>query len=214
MKRRIVGTIFIFIGLSIIGTALYMRYSADRRQKTMLQTFEKTLQELDTGNLPVNGSAILREGISGEVSAQINQSTPNVRPNSQDIKAMAVMVIPKINLTVAVAEGTDEETLKYAVGHFEGTALPGGKGNFAVAGHRSYTYSEYFNRADELQPGDEIIVRTKNGEFTYIVYEQRVVEPTEISVLDSTKGATITLVTCTPIRVATHRLIIKGKLKD
>lgn len=209
MNTKIFGAVLIFGGLSIIGAAFYMRYSAERKQKAMLQTFQKTLQEYNDHNDSIKGSQIE----NSENNFQNNDSTPNVKPNSQDIKAMAVMVIPKINLTVAVAEGTDEETLKYAVGHFEGTAMPGEKGNFAVAGHRSYTYSEYFNRADELENGDEIIVRTKKGEFTYIVYEQKVVEPTEISVLDPTKEATITLVTCTPIRVATHRLIIKGRLK-
>jgi sortase A len=209
VNKKILGTVLIFVGLSIIGTAFYMRYSAVKRQKAMLQTFQKTLQEYSVDN----GSISSSEPRNQSDSQQNNNTTPALRPNSQDIKAMAVMVIPKINLTVAVAEGTDEETLKYAVGHFEGTALPGEKGNFAVAGHRSYTYSEHFNRADELQNGDEIIVRTKKGEFTYIVYEQKVVEPTEISVLDPTQDATVTLVTCTPIRVATHRLIIKGRLK-
>lgn len=209
LHKKILGTVLIFVGLSIIGTAFYMRYSSEKRQKAMLQTFQKTLQEYSVNNGSINNS----EPQNQSDSQQNNSTTPDLKPSSLDIKAMAVMVIPKINLTVAVAEGTDEETLKYAVGHFEGTALPGEKGNFAVAGHRSYTYSEYFNRADELQNGDEIIVRTKKGEFTYIVYDQKVVEPTEISVLDPTQDATVTLVTCTPIRIATHRLIIKGRLK-
>lgn len=214
MNRKILGAILICVGLSITGTALYMRYSGERKQKAMLLAFQKTLQELDTREPEVNKSIADIEDNSNKVQLQSNDSTPDIKPNPQDIKAMAIMVIPKINLTVAVVEGTDEEDLKYAVGRFEGTGLPGEKGNFAVAGHRSYTYSEYFNRADELEIGDEIIVRTKKGEFTYVVYEQKVVEPTEISVLDPTKDATITLVTCTPIRIATHRLIIKGRLKE
>lgn len=213
MNKRILGTLLICIGLSIISTAFYMRNSANKKQEAMLQAFQKTLQELDA-DIPAIGRGITKTTGDSGGSSQSSDSMPDIKPNSQDINAMAIMVIPKINLTVAVAEGIDEETLKYAVGHFEGTAMPGERGNFAVAGHRSYTYSEYFNRADELHQGDEIIVRTKKGEFTYIVIEQRVVEPTEISVLNPTDDATITLVTCTPIRVATHRLIIKGRLKN
>ena len=66
--------------------------------------------------------------------------------------------------------------------------MPGEMGNFCVAGHRSDTYSEYFNRLDELKEGDDIIVETKKGEFTYKIYEKKVVEPTEVSVLNSTKN--------------------------
>lgn len=194
MKRRIIGIIFIVIGLAVIGTALYLRYSAERVQKAMINNFEHTIEDIDKNS-------------SQDIS-------PDEKPPSEDINAaIGIMKIPKIDLKVAIGEGVDNKTLKYAVGHFEGTAMPGEKGNFSVAGHRSYTYSEYFNRLDELKEGDDIIVETKKGEFTYKIYEKKVVEPTEVSVLDSTKDATITLVTCTPIRIATHRLIIKGKLQ-
>lgn len=201
MKRRIFGLIFIIVGLGIIGSAFFMRYSAERKQKNMIEAFEKTIENVDKG---------INENKGGEAA----EASPVIKPPSEDINgAIGIMKIPKIDLKVAIGEGIDNETLKYAVGHFDGTAMPGEKGNFAVAGHRSYTYSEYFNRLDELVEGDEIIVKTKKGEFTYKIYEKKVVEPTEVSVLDKTKDATITLVTCTPIRVATHRLIIKGKLE-
>ncbi|MFL0269138.1 class D sortase [Candidatus Clostridium radicumherbarum] len=191
--RRNIGIIFIIIGLAVIGTAFYMRYSAEKVQRAMIDSFQHTIEDIDKSN---------------------NDASPSEKPPTDDISAaIGIMKIPKINLKVAIGEGVDNNTLKYAVGHFIGTAMPGEKGNFSVAGHRSYTYSEYFNRLDELKEGDEIIVQSKKGEFTYKIYEKEVVEPTEVSVLNSTKDATITLVTCTPIRIATHRLIIKGKLE-
>jgi sortase A len=205
LKRRLIGIVFIVIGLSIIGSALFMRYSADRRQKAMMNAFENTLESIDKD---------LSEDRGDQSAGRISEASPGAKPPSEEVNsAIGIMKIPKIDLKVAVAEGIDDETLKYAVGHFVGTAMPGEKGNFSVAGHRSYTYSEYFNRLDEVSIGDDIIVKTKNGEFTYKVYEKKVVEPTEVSVLDKTKDATITLVTCTPIRVATHRLIVKGRLQ-
>ena len=96
---------------------------------------------------------------------------------------------------------------------FKDTPYTGDKGNSAIAGHRSYTYNQYFNRLDELVEGDEIIIQTKKGEFTYVIYKKFVVLPEEVSVLNDTKEAELTLITCTPVRVATHRLIIKAKLK-
>jgi sortase A len=200
LKRRIIGIVFIVVGLFIIGSALFMRYSASRQQKAMIDAFENTIADID-------------KNLSSE-NTKPAEASPNIKPPLEDISsAIGIINIPKIDLKVAVGEGIENKTLKYAVGHFEGTAMPGEKGNFAVAGHRSYTYSEYFNRLDELNIGDDIIVKTSKGEFTYKVYEKKVVEPTEVSVLDKTKEATITLVTCTPIRVATHRLIVKGKLQ-
>jgi sortase A len=199
MRRSVAGMALIVIGVIIIGSALYMKLSAAKEQKAMIQAFEKTIQDIDKG--------FVQAASDGESS------------NKEDYKevkmgTVGIITIPKIDLKVAIGEGIDERTLKYAVGHFEGTALPGEKGNFCVAGHRSYTYSQYFNRLDELQPGDEILVKTQKGEFKYLVSEKLVVEPTEVAVLDKTKDASITLVTCTPIRVATHRLIIKGKLVE
>lgn len=199
MRRRVIGIVFIIVGLVVIGTAFYMRYSAAKIQREMINDFEKTIENVD----------------KNAVEDSSKDASPATKPPTEDITAaIGIMTIPKIDLKVAIGEGVDNGTLKYAVGHFQGTAMPGEKGNFCVAGHRSYTYSEYFNRLDELKEGDHIIVKTKKGEVTYKIYEKKVVEPTEVSVLNSTKDATITLVTCTPIRVATHRLIIKGKLQQ
>lgn len=193
MKKKIIGIAMIVIGIAVIGSALFMRYSADRKQKSMINAFEKTLENVDK-------------------TENKNENSPSQKPPEDAKGAIGIMKIPKLDLKVAIGEGVDNETLKFAVGHFEGTAMPGEKGNFCVAGHRSYTYSEYFNRLDEVKNGDEIIVQTKKGEFKYKVYDIKVVEPSEVSVLDPTKDATLTLVTCTPVRVATHRLIVKARL--
>ncbi|WP_055669241.1 class D sortase [Desnuesiella massiliensis] len=200
MKKNAIGIVLIIVGLAIIGAAVFMRYSADKKQNEIKAKFEKTLKELGE-----NEKAPSSENNDSKAS-----NSPGDRPNKQDIDAIALMIIPKIDLNVAVSEGTDMETLKYAVGHFEGTALPGEKGNFSVAGHRNYTYSQYFNRADELVNGDEILIKTKKGEFKYSVSGKKIVNPEEISVLDPTEDATLTIVTCTP--GATQRLIINAKL--
>ena len=200
MKKNAIGIVLIIIGLAIIGSAIFMRYSADKKQNEIKAKFEKTLKELGE----------IEKTPSSENNDSKASNSPGDRPNKQDINAIALMIIPKIDLNVAVAEGTDLETLKYAVGHFEGTALPGEKGNFSVAGHRNYTYSQYFNKADELVNGDEILIKTKKGEFKYSVSSKKVVNPEEISVLNPTEDATLTIVTCTP--GATQRLIINAKL--
>lgn len=195
--KKYLGIILIVVGIGIIGSAIGMRLISYYRQKAMMNAFENTLQQMDK-----NGN-----------QKQDNASNPSITPPSLDGGAIGIMTIPKINLKVAIGEGVDNETLKFAVGHFKGTAMPGEKGNFCAAGHRSYTYNEYFNRLDEVNKGDEIIVKTQKGEFKYQVTDQFVVEPSQVEVLKPTDDATLTLVTCTPVRVATHRLIIKAKLE-
>jgi sortase A len=167
-----------------------MKYQGTKKQQAMIQQFQKTIEKVDKNP----------------------DESPNMMPPSDSTNTLGILIIPKINLKVSVSEGVDLETLKYAVGHFKGSAMPGEKGNFCVAGHRSYTYSEFFNRLDEVQPGDYVIVRTRDGEFKYKIFQKEVVKPTEVSVLNATKDSTITLITCTPIHIATHRLILKGRL--
>ncbi|MFA6939818.1 MAG: class D sortase [Clostridiaceae bacterium] len=203
MKRKYIGIFLILIGITIIGSALYMRYEGNKKQQQMIDEFEKTINQLNKEK-PVDNSG---DNSNSEYS-------PDLAPPSLDVKgAIGIMKIPKIDLKVAIGDGVDMNTLKYAVGHFKETPYPGEKGNCAIAGHRSYTYSQYFNRLDQVKEGDTISITTTKGEFTYVVYKIYVVEPSEVSVLNNTKDAELTLITCTPVRVATHRLIIKAKLK-
>ena len=195
MKKSWIGILMMIIGAAIVISGLSMRYKANERQKAMIETFNKNIRKADE-----------------ELGVNEDKKVPDKKTSENKKGTIGIISIPKIDLNVALSEGVDASVLKYAVGHFTGTPMPGDKGNFCVAGHRSYTYNQYFNRLDELGMGDKIIVTTMAGEFQYEVYESKVVEPEEISVLDNTKDEQITLVTCTPIRVATHRLIVKGRM--
>lgn len=201
VKKSWIGILMIIIGAVIVISALSMRYEANKTQKIMIEDFKKNIQKVDE-----------QIGVSENIKIADKKSLDNKKSSEDKKGTIGIISIPKIELNVALSEGVDASILKYAVGHFKGTPMPGNKGNFCVAGHRSYTYNQYFNRLDELEIGDKIIVTTMDGEFHYEVYEIKVVKPEEISVLDNTERAEITLVTCTPIRVATHRLIVKGKI--
>ncbi len=203
MKKSWIGIAMMLIGITIIISALSIRYEVNKTQKLMIEDFKKNIQKVHE-----------QLSISEDINIIDNKTLDNKAASANLAGTIGIISIPKIELNVALSEGIDGETLKYAVGHFTGTPMPGDKGNFCVAGHRSYTYNQYFNRLDELSMGDKIIVTTIDGEFEYEVYESRVVKPEEISVLDNTKDAEITLVTCTPIRVATHRLIVKGRMVE
>ena len=119
------------------------------------------------------------------------------------------IVIPRLNVSAVVREGVDARTLRRAVGHVTGTALPGERGNAALAAHRD----TFFRPLKDVRSGDRILVETPAGRFEYVVRDSRVVEPTELSVLDPTPDRTLTLVTCYPfhfIGSAPQRFIVRA----
>lgn len=187
-KTKVISITLILLGLIIISYTIIAKYFSIYKQNEITKSYEKKIEYAKKA--PKNSS----------------------QNNNQASDTIGILTIDKIDLKVAVNEGTDDKTLKYSVGHFKDTAMPGEKGNFSVAGHRNYTFGEYFNRLDELENGDEITIETINGTYKYIVYNKEVVLPEQVEVLNPTKDSTMTLITCTPIRKATHRLIINAKL--
>ena len=120
--------------------------------------------------------------------------------------------VPRINLSAVAQEGVDTRTLRRAVGHIPGTAWPGKRGNAAFAAHRD----TFFRPLKGVRPGDEVIVTTPEGVYRYAVTGTRVVEPTDVSVLDPTSATTLTLVTCYPfdyIGNAPQRFIVRATLQ-
>lgn len=204
---RAIGIILIIAGVIIIAAAAAMHYSAEKRSSELVQAYMDYAEHItavrETSAEPTTAQAQTGQN---ETQAQSAAAIPE--------GVMGVMVIDKIDMTAPIVEGTRIKNIQYALGHFEDTALPGDNGNFAVAGHRSYTFGEYFSRLDELVAGDTVKVIYGSVIYTYTVDETMVVEPESIEVLDPTANATITLVTCTPKWTATHRLIVKGTLTE
>jgi sortase A len=121
--------------------------------------------------------------------------------------------MPRINLSAIAREGVDTRTLRGAVGHIPGTALPGERGNAGFAAHRD----TFFRPLKSVRNGDEVIVTTARGVFRYAVTGTRVVEPDDVSVLGPTKDTTLTLVTCYPfdyVGSAPQRFIVRASLRQ
>jgi sortase A len=126
--------------------------------------------------------------------------------------AIAVLRIAKLSLEVPVLDGTDAITLNRGVGRIQGTALPGQKGNIAIAGHRD----GFFRGLKDIHTGDRIELRTAQGTDIYIVDRTVVVDPDDVSVLEDGATPALTLVTCYPfhyIGPAPRRFVVKASLK-
>jgi sortase A len=120
------------------------------------------------------------------------------------------MEIPRLLLSAVVAEGIDKTTLRRAVGHIPGTALPGEAGNVGLAGHRD----TFFRPLKDLRIKDEIQFSTLTGDFKYEVESLTVVEPDNVGVLAPSHENVLTIVTCYPffyIGAAPKRFVVRAR---
>ena len=230
--KRIIGALLILIGLGTVSYTMYMRYQADKANEILIARFEESLIDLDelpggtdsatdTPELPGDPTEEVLPGDPGQTPAspsapvktaeELQKEREDVVNNAiKNLKVIGLISIPRIGVYGPIVEGIGDKSLKYAVGHFEGTGLPG-SGNFALASHRNYTYAHYFRDIHKLKVGDEIKIKTKTKEYTYVVTGTKIVLPTAMEVLNHTDNSTITLVTCTVD--STKRVIVFGKLK-
>ena len=127
---------------------------------------------------------------------------------------MGSIEIPKIKAELPIFHGTAAETLKSGAGHMEGSALPvGGEGMHAVlTGHTGLNTAKLFTDLKELTVGDEFYIHTLDQVLAYRVDRIIVVEPTDVEALLPAAGKDyVTLVTCTPYGVNSHRLLVRGE---
>lgn len=135
----------------------------------------------------------------------------SVPPSLQDPVSLTIPDLPNVN-NASIFSGDDWETLQKGIGHMRGSGLPGSNQNVVLTGHNDI-YGEIFRYLSTLELGDLIYLRAADGkEYTYEVVDSREVLPTEIAVLHPDRGAIVTLITCHPYQVDTHRWVVTAEL--
>lgn len=130
---------------------------------------------------------------------------------------MGSLEIPKIDVKLPIYHGTGDEALSSGVGHLKGTSLPvGGSNTHAVlSGHRGLPSSKLLIRMDEIEKGDYFFIKTCGQTLAYKVTEIKVVDPEDVSNLQiKEEKDMVSIVTCTPYGINTHRLIVTGMRSD
>lgn len=132
-------------------------------------------------------------------------------------EVMGMVEIPSIDVNLPIYHGTSENVLQKYIGHLEGTSLPtGGLGRHAVlSGHRGLPSAKLFTDIDQLQENDYFIVTLLGQKMTYQVDKISIIEPTDYSefAIDPNQDY-VTLMTCTPYGINTHRLLVRGHRVD
>jgi sortase A len=121
------------------------------------------------------------------------------------------IVIAAISVDWPIVQGDSWDELKQGIGHRVGSVNPGERGNLILSGHND-VYGEPFRDLEKLEIGKDVLVYAGATSFRYVVKAKRVVAPTDLSPLAPSKSPIVTLITCTPYRVDTHRLIVIGEL--
>ena len=126
---------------------------------------------------------------------------------------MGYIEIPKLDVVLPLYHGTEEGVLQVAIGHLEWTSLPvgGESSHCVVSGHRGLPSARLFTDLDKMEVGDTFMLRILDEVLTYEVDQIRIVEPHVTEDLLIVEGEDlVTLVTCTPYGINTHRMLVRG----
>lgn len=211
----VVGFIFVlFNGLNLIRE-LNQEVAAALEQPTLTPTPLIVALVLPSGHTPPNAKGGTRPN-DAEIPEHLRplvQSLANIPiPTPGPEQAIRVQ-IPAIKVDAPVVQGDGWEQLKKGIGQHIPSTNPGKQGNLVLSAHNDI-FGEIFRDLDKLEPGDEVIVYTNERSYTYLVADRKVVEPTSVEVLNPTKQATITLISCYPYMVDDQRIVITARLKS
>ena len=226
MKRLIIGTTIVFgIGLFVFVFPLVSAMSNERVAAHAVTRFDaavlKITQDdksaLREGADSYNQSLPQNVGIIHEAGFTASVGTDPVYESLlclTDDGIMATLSIPQIDLILPIYHYATDDQLEHGVGHIYGTSLPvGGNGTHCVlTGHRGLPTAELFTRLDELREGSRIYISSLNEILVYDVVNIMVVLPSSVEdMVISPDKDLLTLVTCTPYGVNTHRLIVTAE---
>lgn len=191
-----------------------LRMRDGKNQANIIATYQQDLKETSQKKIDMIYQSAKeynrRLYETGEIDEMRYLEELNVFQNGM----MGSLEIPKISLKLPVYHGIEESILASGIGHLPESSLPiGGEDTHCVlTGHSGLPEAQLFTRLDELSKGDVFGINTNGHKLWYEVCEIRVIKPEEIEVLRIVEGKDlISLVTCTPYGINTHRLVVTGK---
>lgn len=218
----VLGLVFLFVsGLGVLQD-LNREVSIALRGPTPSPTPLITAVVLPSGHTPPQSPGGARPN-DAEIPANLRPLVESMPPvpiptigpeHARTIWIPALAAYHEVwNSPVPVVQGDGWEQLRRGVGQHIGSANPGQNGNLVLSAHNDI-FGELFRDLDQLRPGDEIILTTATREYVYRVTGYRIVEPTAVEVMLPTARPTVTLISCYPYRVNTHRIVVFGELVD
>lgn len=226
MKKQLPNIILALV--FVIGLCIFLYPSVSDLINSWLQSqeiskYEQLVSELTTDEydkMITDAKEYNKTLIGHNLTQNIEQSQKtkyNELLSLDSTGIMGYLYISKINVRLPIYHGTDTATLQVGIGHMEGSSLPvdGETQHVIISGHTGLPSSKLLTDLVELEVGDTFKIDVLNQRYTYEVDQILVVEPNETDSLELVEGKQYaTIITCTPYGVNTHRLLVRGFLKD
>ncbi|WP_062204912.1 class E sortase [Demequina salsinemoris] len=213
----------VLLGLFVVWQLFYTDVQAGRVQDAIIEDFE------DQVGAVTAGGSVSEDGVDLETVETIPAEyqftdDPPVLDEPAHAEVFGLMYVPRWgeDYVKPIAQGTDKPTVLnvIGIGHYEGTAMPGGWGNFSVAAHRT-TYGKPFTDIQTIEDGDSVIIETADAWYVYEVTGHEIVLPTAVEVIApvpdqpgmEADGRYLTMTTCNPRYSAAQRWVVHGYLK-
>lgn len=231
MKRGLIKfliAVLFLVGVAVMAYPFAGNWYNGRHQGEVIENYSEVVNEMEEAameqefekaqayNESLLGRVVLSDPFQTDPESE-SSSMYNSILNTNDEGMMGYVQIPKINVKLPIYHSTSPETLKKGVGHLEKSSFPiGGIASHAVlSAHTGYPTSEFFTNLTKVQDGDIFYLVVLNKTLAYKVDQIKVVEPTDISALQIDRSQDyVTLVTCTPYGVNSHRLLVRGVRTD
>ena len=219
----LIFVIMIILGIAIILYPVISNHLSKINYQEIINNYDFTVakQKNSYNEQLVNearkyNSSLTSLNITDVFQNQIGQSSSEYFSvlNVDNNGMMGYISIPKIDVKIPIYHGTSSDILQKGVGHLEGSSIPiGGENTHTVlSAHRGLPSSRLFTDLDQLKVGDTFYIHILDEVLAYRVNQVLVVEPSDIDFLQIVKGKDyVTLVTCTPYAINTHRLLVRGE---
>ncbi len=212
-------TVVFLVGLCLILYPSVSNYVNSFHSSRVISAYEEALGEMSEEDYTKE----LESAHAYNATLAAQKGMANLTPEREEeyrsllnLAGMGVMgyvEIEKLNVSLPIYHGTSDEVLEHGVGHLEWSSLPvGGESTHAViSGHRGLPSAKLFTKLDKLVEGDTFVIHVLNETLTYEVDQILIVEPEDLTSLGIEDGKDyVTLVTCTPYGINTHRLLVRG----
>lgn len=224
-KNKLIRAVIVLIGIGILVYPSLGEFLQQRNASRAIAVYEDTVNTAKQTRLDqmLEDAREYNRILASSVSAKRDNSDTDADPVTLDSYEqlldingdgmMGYIIIPKLNITDRIFHGTEESVLQVGVGHMPNTSLPvGGETTHAVlSGHRGLPSADLFTDLDRLEIGDTFYIKILDKTLCYTVDQILTVLPDETEELKIQEGKDyVTLITCTPYGVNSHRLLVRG----
>ena len=217
-KSTIILILVFFVGLSVMLYPTLSDYVNQRHQSRAVATYAADVDKLTNADYSAyfDAADAFNAQIAADPDALYHPDRFPSYESTLDVTGTGIMgyiTIEKIGVELPIYHGTGDSVLQVAAGHLEGTSLPvgGGSTHAVISAHRGLPSAKLFTNLDQLEVGDTFTITVLDRVLTYEVDRISIVLPTETDLLQPVEGQDyVTLMTCTPYGINTHRLLVRG----